>query len=449
MPFSGAPTNSTSSKYPRNAREQEIKSTARRRYTVVAIAAVVATALFLYAVNDAKRRATEEAVQMELARLQTVSLEAARQIEAFFDQRFAVLEGFAGELLAVSGDQEAANRLAVALFEEDEDVLSAAYAVGNVYGTAERTNEGVVVSRDLFRARGDTTQSISDAYEKPSDELDHYIGQMLGAMLNPSPYGSAYATLPPPKPLMAAEISISFDREGLAWMELSLRDVDEICDDLRGAYYTAPLLLTHDDTPVLPAKPEERAVSELMIFLEVGSERSGIMGAEYGYLRSIFAASDAHIGDTGETWEIAFHSPYDSVAYAIRDEYEKIRVIGIFVIFLVAAAAAVFVKTREVAARPKTAEPDTSPAGFTADPAFMERTKGLRQQRFACRLICALFFLPALLFTAKREKAFEAAIKEGDEEGMKAAVAGMWPAAVAALLLGLAILWANFALDLR
>ena len=450
MPFPGASTNSKNPQYPRNPWERNAKTTAQRRYALVAVAAILATALFLYAVDDSRRRATERAVNAELARLRTVSLEAARQIEAFFDARFIVLDDFANDLLTVSDDREAADRLAIALFEEGEDVLSAAYAVGNVYGTAERTNEGVVVSRDLFRQRGDAAQWISDAYERPSNELDRYIGHMLGAMLNPSPYGSLYATIPPPKPLMAAEISIAFDREGLAWMELSLRDVDEICDDLRGAYYTAPLLLTHDDTPVLPAEADGRAVSEVRILLEVRPERSGIMGDEYDAdTRSIFAANDVHIGDTGKTWQIAFCSSYDPVTYLVRDEYDKIRIVGIFVIFLIAIAAAVFVRTREVAARPKTTGPGESPAGFTADPAFMERTKGLRRQRFACRLICVLFFIPALLFTAKREKAFEAAMREGNEEGMKTAVAGMWPAAMVALVLGLAILWANFALDLR
>ena len=337
--------------------------------------------------------------------------------------------------------------MAVALVEDDEAVLSAAFAVGDVWGTVVGTDEGVVVSRDLFQARGDAAQWISDVYEKPSDELDHYIGRMLGAMMNPSPYGSLYATMPPPRPLMAAEISVSFDREGLAWMELSLREVENICDKLRGAYYTTPLLLTHDGTSALPAQGDERAAAEVGIMLEVYPERQwGITGDEHEML-DIYAVNDVRIG-TDQTWRIAFHSDRDSMLYGLRDEYDKIRIVGLFVIFLTALAAAVFIKTREIAARPKTAEPGTPATDCTTDPAFMERTKSLRQQRFACRLICVLFFIPSLLFIVKREKAFEAAMREGDQEGMKAAVAGMWPPAIIGLLLGLAILWANFALDL-
>ena len=302
--------------------------------------------------NDAKRRAAAEATNAELARLQTVSLEAARQIEAFFGECFAALDDFSAELLAVSGDAEAADRLAGALVEDNEAALSAAFAVGNVYGNALRTDEGVVVSRDLFRARGDAAQWISDVYEKPSDELDRYIGRMLGAIFNPGPYGSPYATVPPPKPLMAAEISIAFDMWGLAWMELSLREVDEICGDLRGTDYTAALLLTHDDTSALPTEADGRAVSEVRILLEVMPERSGIMGDEYGNdTRSVFAANEVRIGDTGQTWQIVFCSAYESAAQAVRDQYEKIRTVGIFVLFLIAAAAAVHVRTREIAAR--------------------------------------------------------------------------------------------------
>ena len=449
------------SERPHNFKEQDMRTRGRRRYGIIAASAIVAALLLCLTVNLSKGRAIDKAVQEAKSELVFRNTMLAAEIKTHFDAHFDTLRGLGVHLLDVSGSGETPEnyqRLAAEVLGGEELALAIAYRIGEQGGSVERTGNGGIISAELpdaLTSDADHT-SISDAYAIADDEAERYFQELWSSLFNPySPYGNR----PIPPPTMAATLGLPLfkggEHHGCVWMDLSLDGIKALCDEARytgDGHYANVALLTHEESLAYPPGQDEAEAGEaLRTFIESlqrGSSAAGGVAADrWGTLR-IVDTRGISIGDTGQSWYLALDRDYGSVVGPARATHNLVLFIGLFLIFTVALIAALTVRAQEVAARQKTAAGDGVREGSARQgPAFMEKTKGLRRQRIACRLLCVLFFLPSLFFIAGREKAFEKALEEGDVEGMRRAVSGMWPPALVGLCLGLVILWINFVVD--
>lgn len=446
-------------------KERDAGSAARRSYTATAILAIAAALLLIFLVGASKRRAVDDIMEEAFSQLSQRAGGTAEKLEEYFDSRFDILLELAAGLAELSSGTGAEGKMegfAVEFIEGDEAVPSVSYKIGGTARSVGKTR-GKTASSDAGLS-GEWPENpgrvwISGVYEKvpAEDRQDEYMSQVLRSLFSAN---TLYMAPPsPPPPLMAltlrAPAGSNGDGRGFVWMELLLDEIEEICnrtdpDDYyysNYGYYASAALFTHEDSAAVPAAGGwEKKPGQVIQALKNGSHAAeGVADDEWGN-KKILAAHAVRIGETGRTWYLSYGLPYDYVTGSIEESHRKTVFLGLFVILLASLIAATIIRARELSARPKAElEPGSAGAEAKQDPVFMEKTKGLRNQRVACNIICVLFFIPSLYFVKQREKEFDAAMAAHDIEGMRKAVSGMWTPAAIGLLMGLVILWLNFA----